>query len=140
MRAVSSRPSAGHRLVEQQQLAAHRERHRDLELRAFRRGESAPAGTSARSREPDLLQRGARRRLSAGSRRRRAEKRKLEPDRACTASATFSSTEKPRQDRGDLERARQAEPRARVDRQRGDVAPSKTIAAAVRRERARRSG
>ena len=134
---VSSRPGAGHRLVEQQQLRLHRERDGELQ-RALLAMRELAGRTSRAVGEPDLLERRHAPARSARPRRAaRPKKRKLEPVRACTASATFSSAVKPRQDRGDLERcARARAARARAPAARVTSSPSKTMRPGVGRERA----
>ena len=87
--------------------------------------ESCPARMCARSARPTSASASMAGSFNAGSIAALPRTRKLEPARACTASATFSSAENPGKDGTDLERSRQAQSCARVHRQGRDVAVGK---------------
>ena len=113
---------AGHRLVEQQQLRLGGERHRQLEFALLAMAQFARRATSGAMSEPDALQRGPRGvaqvRLLAG----------VAPEAEGVAVMRLRRQRdivdrgEVRQQRGDLERARQPERAAALGRQAGDVA------------------
>src|SRR5262249_49021119 len=80
-------------LVEQQQLWLHRDGDREFE-RALLAMRQLGGRTAARSASPTCASAASAGVLSPASSAALPKKRKLEPCRACTASATFSSTEK----------------------------------------------
>ena len=115
------RPHAGHRLVEQHQLRAAWRAPGRPPARAARRGTARRCVERCLRGQADFLGDRARfveqRRLLRTGR----QNEKLEPLRACTASARLSSTREAAEDAGDLVAAREAGRDALVRRQPRDV-------------------
>ena len=131
---------AGHRLVEQQQLRLHRKRDREFELRASRHAKLA-GRRQRRVGEPDLVEAAIAGVVQRRSRRAALPKnRKLEPDARLHGERDVLQHREARQNRGDLERAREPARRARMDGKRGDVLAGEARCAGIRRKQARRSG
>ena len=126
------RTHAGHRLVEQKEPRPRRQRHGDFELALLAVTEPVDAHGGARA-EPDALERGLRRRAQAVVEPRvvpeaeRVTGMRLHCERDIVERGEIA------EQRGDLERARQPELAAAVDRQRGDVAAVEPDGTALRR-------
>ena len=87
-----------------------------------------------RAGQPNVAQELARRLAQSRDPFGGCQNRKLCGSVACTASDTLPSADEAREDAGDLERSRKAEPRALGGRQVRDVAPGEADAAGVRPE------
>ena len=126
------RPEPRHRLVEQQHPRLGGQRHRKLDLAVLAVAHAGDHGVGAMA-DADALERRARGLAQLGSSARASRQKWNEwPAWACTASATFSQRGEVRKQRRDLERAREPEQAAVIDRQRGDVLSVEHDAAGVR--------
>ena len=134
MRADSSGPMPGHRLVEQQHARPRGERHGDLELAVLAVAEIATTGTSARAprpTRPSAARAGSR---SSGSPRASRQKRNECPACACTASATLSSAVKSRNSEVIWNERASPSRLRRIGRQGGDVVAVEADAPGIGRE------
>ena len=131
------RRDAGGRLVEQQHARARRQRERDLEQALLAVGELARERVRRRRRAAATASSARASSIAASRRRAAAASRAPRPLRSQIASITDSSDGQIREERVDLERARQAAlARAACCAQRGDaLAAEQDLARASARAR-----
>ena len=130
---------AGHRLVEQQQLRLHRQRDRELQRALLAVRELAGRHVGALG-EADLRERGQRGRVQRRLVGRATEEAEARPRARLHGERDVLQHREARQDRGDLERAREPARGARVHRQRASRPRRRTRCARRRARAARRSG
>jgi hypothetical protein len=124
---------AGHRLVEQDQLRRHGERDGEFERALLAVGQRAGWHMDAFA-EPDFFERRAGGAVERRLRRGAAEEPEARSAARLDRERDVFQRREARQDRGDLERSREAQSGACVHRQRGDVAAVEPDAAALRFE------